>query len=214
MLLPTTARSAPASDSLARSGRTSATAAAAACTRGATRSSSARQRAGAGWCSWAKGPGADEDAQGLPFVGRAGQLLTQMIEGTARKEGIPIKRERRLHLQRGEVPAAGQPHAANRTRWRSAGSSCPGSCWPSARRPSARWAPRRPSALPGSKDGVTKLRGNWYKWRGHPGDGRPTTPRTCCGLQPVQPSAKPGRISRRSCTSSTTEPRYRLFRVD
>jgi len=27
-----------------------------------------------------EGPGADEDEQGLPFVGRAGQLLTQMIE--------------------------------------------------------------------------------------------------------------------------------------
>ncbi len=27
-----------------------------------------------------EGPGADEDAQGLPFVGRAGQLLTEMIE--------------------------------------------------------------------------------------------------------------------------------------
>jgi DNA polymerase len=39
-----------------------------------------------------EGPGADEDQQGLPFVGRAGQLLTQMIEGTASKEGIPIKR--------------------------------------------------------------------------------------------------------------------------
>src|SRR5580704_2167319 len=32
-----------------------------------------------------EGPGADEDAQGLPFVGRAGQLLTQMIEGTAKR---------------------------------------------------------------------------------------------------------------------------------
>src|SRR5437868_10917151 len=39
-----------------------------------------------------EGPGADEDEQGIPFVGRAGQLLTQMIEGTASKEGIPIKR--------------------------------------------------------------------------------------------------------------------------
>ena len=39
-----------------------------------------------------EGPGADEDAQGLPFVGRAGQLLTQMIENTAAKEGIPIRR--------------------------------------------------------------------------------------------------------------------------
>src|SRR5580704_10398930 len=37
-----------------------------------------------------EGPGADEDEQGLPFVGRAGQLLTQMIEGTSAKEGIPL----------------------------------------------------------------------------------------------------------------------------
>jgi uracil-DNA glycosylase family 4 len=27
-----------------------------------------------------EGPGADEDAQGLPFVGRAGQLLTRMLQ--------------------------------------------------------------------------------------------------------------------------------------
>jgi DNA polymerase len=28
-----------------------------------------------------EGPGAEEDRQGIPFVGRAGQLLTQLIEG-------------------------------------------------------------------------------------------------------------------------------------
>jgi uracil-DNA glycosylase family 4 len=35
-----------------------------------------------------EGPGADEDMQGLPFVGRAGKLLTQMIEamGLQRKD--------------------------------------------------------------------------------------------------------------------------------
>jgi uracil-DNA glycosylase len=33
-------------------------------------------------------PGADEDAQGVPFVGRAGQLLTKMIEG-----GMGLKRD-------------------------------------------------------------------------------------------------------------------------
>ena len=27
-----------------------------------------------------EGPGADEDAQGVPFVGRAGKLLTRMIQ--------------------------------------------------------------------------------------------------------------------------------------
>ena len=40
-----------------------------------------------------EGPGADEDETGLPFVGRAGQLLTQMINGTAAKEGLAIRRE-------------------------------------------------------------------------------------------------------------------------
>ena len=35
-----------------------------------------------------EGPGADEDAQGIPFVGRAGQLLTQMIEGTASRKAF------------------------------------------------------------------------------------------------------------------------------
>lgn len=35
-----------------------------------------------------EGPGADEDAQGIPFVGRAGQQLTRMIEG-----GMGLKRD-------------------------------------------------------------------------------------------------------------------------
>ena len=38
-------------------------------------------------------PGQEEDLQGLPFVGRAGQLLTQMINNTAEKEGIHITRD-------------------------------------------------------------------------------------------------------------------------
>jgi DNA polymerase len=32
-----------------------------------------------------EGPGADEDRQGIPFVGKAGQLLTKMIEAMGRK---------------------------------------------------------------------------------------------------------------------------------
>ena len=39
-----------------------------------------------------EGPGADEDAQGLPFVGRAGQLLTQMIDKSAERMGVPMRR--------------------------------------------------------------------------------------------------------------------------
>ena len=38
-----------------------------------------------------EGPGADEDAQGEPFVGRAGKLLTQMIEAMSlRREDVYI----------------------------------------------------------------------------------------------------------------------------
>lgn len=40
-----------------------------------------------------EGPGADEDAQGLPFVGRAGQLLTDMINNSAQRMGVPLRRE-------------------------------------------------------------------------------------------------------------------------
>jgi uracil-DNA glycosylase family 4 len=40
-----------------------------------------------------EGPGEEEDLSGLPFVGKAGQLLTRMIEGTAEREGLPIKRK-------------------------------------------------------------------------------------------------------------------------
>ena len=94
-----------------RSSRTSAIAAAAACTRAATRSSSASGNEQSPLVFVGEGPGADEDAQGIPFVGRAGQLLTQMIEGTAKKEGIDLLRNGHLHLQRGEVPSAGEPHA-------------------------------------------------------------------------------------------------------
>ena len=36
-----------------------------------------------------EGPGADEDAQGIPFVGRAGQLLTKMLEAP----GVGFSRE-------------------------------------------------------------------------------------------------------------------------
>src|SRR5262252_4972649 len=38
-----------------------------------------------------EGPGAEEDRQGIPFVGRAGQLLTKLIEGMGlRREDVYI----------------------------------------------------------------------------------------------------------------------------
>jgi DNA polymerase len=48
-------------------------------------------------------PGADEDAQGEPFVGKAGPAADQDDRG----DGVFARR--RLHLQRAQVPPAGQP---------------------------------------------------------------------------------------------------------
>ena len=39
-----------------------------------------------------EGPGRDEDLQGEPFVGRAGQLLTDIIEKGSAALGVPLKR--------------------------------------------------------------------------------------------------------------------------
>lgn len=40
-----------------------------------------------------EGPGGEEDKSGEPFVGPAGQLLTDIINKTAEKEGLTLKRE-------------------------------------------------------------------------------------------------------------------------
>jgi hypothetical protein len=47
-------------------------------------------------------PGADEDEQGLAFVGKAGQLLTRIIEAIGMTRG-------RLHRERDQVSAAPEP---------------------------------------------------------------------------------------------------------
>ncbi len=150
-----------------RSVATSATAAAAACTRRATKSCSASAIEQAKLVFVGEGPGADEDAQGIPFVGRAGQLLTQMIENTAEQGRHSAQARGRLHLQRGEVPAAGEPHAepdemeiCGQFLFRQL----------SVIKPKAICALgcTAAKALLGTKEGVTRLRGNWHKWRDIP----------------------------------------------
>ena len=66
--------------------------------------------------SSARRPGAEEDRQGEPFVGRAGQLLNSMLRaiGSARRAGV--------HRQRAQVPAARQSGSERRPR---APSACP-----------------------------------------------------------------------------------------
>jgi len=114
-----------------------------------------------------EGPGADEDEQGLPFVGRAGQLLTQMIEGTASKEGIPLKRP---DVYICNVVKCRPPN--NRTPEPDEMETCGQFLFRQlmAIRPKAICAlgGTAAKALLGTKEGVTRLRGNWHKWRDIP----------------------------------------------
>jgi uracil-DNA glycosylase family 4 len=114
-----------------------------------------------------EGPGADEDAQGLPFVGRAGQLLTQMIDNTASKEGIPIRRD---DVYICNVVKCRPPE--NRTPLPEEMEICGEFLFRQlmAIKPKAICAlgSTAAKALLATKDGVTRLRGNWHKWRDIP----------------------------------------------
>lgn len=114
-----------------------------------------------------EGPGADEDASGLPFVGRAGQLLTQMIEGTALKEGIAIKRPDvyicnvvKCRPPENRAPQPDEMEICGQFLSRQL----------MAIKPKAICAlgATAAKAVLGTKEGVTKLRGNWQKWRDIP----------------------------------------------
>jgi DNA polymerase len=114
-----------------------------------------------------EGPGADEDVQGLPFVGRAGQLLTQMIEGTAKREGIPLERKDvyicnvvKCRPPENRTPEPDEMEICGQFLFRQL----------SVIRPKAICAlgATAARALLGRKEGVTRLRGNWYKWRDLP----------------------------------------------
>jgi uracil-DNA glycosylase len=114
-----------------------------------------------------EGPGADEDQQGLPFVGRAGQLLTQMIEGTSSKEGIPLKRADvyicnvvKCRPPENRTPQPDEMEICGQFLYRQL----------QAIRPRAICAlgSTAAKALLGTKDGVMRLRGKWHSWRDIP----------------------------------------------
>jgi uracil-DNA glycosylase len=114
-----------------------------------------------------EGPGADEDEQGLPFVGRAGQLLTQMIDNTAAKEGIPIQR---ADVYICNVVKCRPPE--NRTPLPDEMQTCGQFLYRQlmAIQPKAICAlgATAMKALLNTKDGITKTRGKWLKWRDIP----------------------------------------------
>jgi DNA polymerase len=100
-------------------------------------------------------------------VGRAGQLLTQMIENTATKEGIPIRRPDvyicnvvKCRPPENRTPQPDEMEICGQFLFRQL----------MAIRPKAICAmgSTAAKAVLGTKDGVTKLRGKWHKWRDIP----------------------------------------------
>jgi uracil-DNA glycosylase len=107
-----------------------------------------------------EGPGADEDAQGLPFVGRAGKLLTQMIEA--------------MGLQRKDV------YICNVVKCRPPENRAPepdevASCSPFLMRQIDSIHPKvivclgatAAKTILNTTRGISQFRGEWLEWRGH-----------------------------------------------
>ncbi len=112
-------------------------------------------------------PGADEDEQGEPFVGKAGQLLTKIIQATG--------------LQRGDVYIANILKCRPNTPGQSAGNRKPtpdemATCIPYLHEQIDLIRPKVLVALGatavegllGKTIGITKLRGTWKTYRGTP----------------------------------------------
>ena len=111
-----------------------------------------------------EGPGADEDAQGIPFVGRAGQLLTQMIENTAQKEGIPLHRSDvyicnvvKCRPPENRTPEPDEMAICGEFLYRQLTTIQPKAI--------CALGGTAARALTGHKEGVTKMRGRWFEWR-------------------------------------------------
>ena len=114
-----------------------------------------------------EGPGADEDEQGIPFIGRAGQLLTQMVDNTAAREGIPITR---ADVYICNVVKCRPPE--NRTPQPDEMQTCGQFLYRQllAIKPKAICAlgGTAMKALLNTKEGITKLRGRWHTWHDIP----------------------------------------------
>lgn len=111
-------------------------------------------------CFVGEAPGADEDAQGLPFVGRAGQLLDKMIQAM----GLDPERDVYVcNIIKCRPPANRRPEPVEVE-----------TCIPYLHEQIAVVAPTvivalgntSVAALLGTKLGITKLRGEWKLYRG------------------------------------------------
>jgi len=109
-----------------------------------------------------EGPGAEEDASGLPFVGPAGRLLDRMLAavGLSREENVYIANIVKCRPPMNRDPAPDEQAA----------------CLPFLRAQTAALRPKvvlalgrvAAQALTGSKEGITRLRGRWFVVDGLP----------------------------------------------
>ena len=119
----------------------------------------ARGTGRSGVCFVGEGPGADEDAQGLPFVGKAGQLLDRMIEAM----GLERDEVYVCNVVKCRPPENRKPEPDEMT-----------ACLPFLTEQLELIAPRVIVALGatavqgllGTSEGITRLRGNWKSYRG------------------------------------------------
>lgn len=130
-----------------------------------------------------EGPGAEEDAQGLPFVGKAGRLLDRMIEAAG---------------------LTGRVFITNTVFWRPPGNRTPTAveqavCAPFVDRAFAILQPRAVLLLGAAAsksvlqtdEGIMKLRGQWKEWRLPEGDiSAPALPTLHPAFLLRQPQAK------------------------
>lgn len=108
-----------------------------------------------------EGPGRDEDIQGLPFVGRAGKLLTQMIEAMGlKRDDVYICNVVKCRPPENRAPEPDEMET----------------CSPFLYRQLAVIQPRVVvclgaiafQALYGAKQSISRLRGQWLEFRGIP----------------------------------------------
>jgi len=104
-------------------------------------------------------PGADEDAAGLPFVGRAGQLLDQILESVGlQRDSIYVTNIVKFRPPGNRNPTPAEIAASEPVLLEEIRLVNPQVIVPLGNVPT--------QYLLGTREGITKLHGNWYEYQG------------------------------------------------
>jgi DNA polymerase len=106
-----------------------------------------------------EGPGADEDEQGLPFVGRAGQLLTQILTaGGIDRKDVYITNIVKCRPPENRIPTPEEMIICDQHLQTQIMLIDPELIILLGNTPT-RWILK-------TNEGITKIRGKWFEWRG------------------------------------------------